>query len=363
MVRKIMAALIFGLLVGCAAEAPPPEPLRPVRSEQVFSGGGSRVRTFSGTARAGVETNLSFRVPGRIERFDVKVGDRVRAGQIIARLDPKDFELSVERARAALDQARASGRNADANLQRIRGLWENGNASQNDLDASLAAAQSSRAEVESAGKALEQSQRQRDYTVLRAPVNGAIASTAAEVSENVASGEAIVMLTSGSRLEVEVAMPEQLIAQVQQGDVVGVSFDALPGPTFEAIVTEVGVVATSAATAFPVTVRLSSPSEQIRPGMASQVTFRFDSADDRKRFYVRAEAVGEDRAGRFVFVLETGEGQEVATIRRTPVTIGDLTPDGIEIFSGLEEGQRVVTAGVRRLTDGQRVKLLESEFR
>jgi RND family efflux transporter MFP subunit len=345
-------------LSGCAEQQEPVEILRPVRTQTVTASSGSRERTFAGTSRAGLETDLSFRVSGRVEEVRVTVGDAVRAGEILARLEPRDYELAVAQAQASLAQAQATQRNAEADLERVRGLWENNNASQNELDGAMAQAQSTRAQVDGAVQALESAQRRLSYTELRSPVNGSIASVPVEVNENVDAGKTVVMLTSGARAEVEVAIPGVLIAQIRDGDTVGVTFDALPGSTFPAVVTEVGVAATGAATTFPVTVRLDRESGDVRSGMAANVTFRFAATDDRDRFYLPSHAVGGDRAGRFVFLLEPSGEDGVGKVRRVEVEVGELTRDGLEIVSGLLEGQEVVTAGVRRLTDGQSVRLL-----
>ena len=123
------------------------------------------------------------------------------------------------------------------------------------------------------------------------------------------------------------------------------------------MVTEVGVSATGAATTFPVTVRLTGERRDVRPGMAASVAFRFRGRD-RQVIYLPPQAVGEDRDGRFVFLLEPGSEPSVGVVRRSPVEIGEFTPDGLEIVDGLDEGQVVVTAGVRRLTDGQTVRML-----
>ncbi len=343
-------------LVACSEPPPPKEILRPVRTRVVEVAGASRVRNFAGTAKAGEETVLSFRVSGRIESLPVRVGESVRRGQTIAQLEKEDFEISVEKARADLTEARATARNADADLERVRGLWENNNASQNDMDAALAQAESESARVESFRKALESAERLLGYTTLRVPVDGAIAEVPVTVNENVNAGLKIVMLTSGARSEVEIAMPEVLIAQIHEGDSVTVTFDALPEAAFDAVVTEVGVAAID--TAFPVTVRLTRASDEVRSGMAANVAFRFEVGHG-EHIHLRPHAVGEDRDGRFVFILDRTEESGVGVVRRTPVEVGEFTREGLEIKSGVSEGQQVVTAGVRRLTDGQRVRLLD----
>lgn len=351
------SALLIASIVGCAKPAPEEETLRPVRSEVVTLSGGTRVRSFSGTARAGQETDLSFRVAGRVEGLFVEVGDRVTAGQLIAQLEKRDFEINERQARANLTRAQARFRNARADLDRIRGLYESDNASKNDLDAALAQEQAAQAEVEANRQALEGAGRKLAYTSLRAPVGGAIASVPVEVNENVVAGQNVVRMTSGSRPEVEVAIPEILIAQIREGDPVTVSFDALPGTEFDAAVTEVGVAATGTATTFPVTVKLDRAGQDVRSGMAANVGFRFEDGRG-EHIHLPSHAVGGDLEGKFVFVLERADEDGVAVVRRTTVEVGELTRDGLEVLSGLSEGQRVVTAGVRRLTDGQRVKLL-----
>jgi len=275
-----------------------------VRVVEVYATAGGRARSFSGVARAGIESTLSFRVPGTIDELPVRLGDRVRARQLIARLDPVDYELQVKETEAALSQARAEARNADAGLRRVRGLYENDNASRADLDAAVANAASANAQVEWVSKHLELALRQVDYTRLQAPVAGAIAELRVEVNENVGRGQAVAVLSSDGAPEVELAVPEGVITQIAEGDTVSVRFDALAGRTFEGVVTEVGVSATILATTFPVSVRLPDADRDVRPGMAADVTFVFDADDATERFFVPPEAVGEDREGRFVFVAQ-----------------------------------------------------------
>ena len=275
--RRVSGILLPILILGgCAESAPEPELLRPVRSEIVAYGGATRIRGFSGTARAGQETNLSFRVPGRIVKVAVEVGDVVEPGQLIAQLEQRDFEISVRQVEARLAQSRARSRNADANLDRIRRLYENDTASKNDLDSALAAQQAAAAAVVADNQELESARRRLGYTSLRAPVSGAIASVPVEPNENVVQGQLVARMTSGARPEVEVAIPELLISQIHRGDPVTVEFDALADVVLDAVVTEVGVAATGTATTFPVTVRLagSAPRRAIGHGRDGRVPLR-----------------------------------------------------------------------------------------
>ncbi len=351
--RSIVIATLA--LVACGGNPPePPAPLRPVRTIVVSEEDGTRTRTFSGVARAGVESELSFRVAGRIEQIHVRVGQTVEPSQLIAELDASDFSLQVQQAEAQLASSRAQDRNGRANYERVRELYENNNASRADLDSARAAAESGRAQVSSSSMQLRLARSQLSYTKLRAAVAGAISSIPGEVGENVAAGTPVAVLTSGDQIEVELTIPEALIGAIHTGDAVTVQFDALEGQTFGATVNEVGVASTGASTTYPVTLLLNEVNGAVRPGMAAEASFSFVANGGEARFVLPPVAVGEDRDGRFVFLVETA-GEEARVVRR-PVTVGELTSEGIEVLTGVSTGDVVVTAGVRRLRDGMAVK-------
>ncbi|MGD2114888.1 MAG: efflux RND transporter periplasmic adaptor subunit [Acidobacteriota bacterium] len=353
--RLIAPLLLASIsLAGCAGEPPTAEPeVRPVRVERVQRKAAQRLRTFSGVARAGVESGLSFRVGGTLVALPVEVGDRVRSGQVIARLDPVDYELQVEEAEAALAQAEAGERNAEATYDRVRRLYENNNASRADLDAARASAESAAAQVAAADKRIELYRQRVGYTVLRSPDDGAIAAVRVDVNENVRSGQPVVLLTTGGVM-VEVAVPEALISGIRRGDAATVTFDSLPGRGFAATVTEVGVASLGSAPTFPVRVRLEEQVADVRPGMAAEASIHTGGGGER--IVVPPVAVLEDRTGRFAFVVdETDEGRGVA--RRREVTVGELRGDGLEVLSGLDDGELLITAGARRLEDGTEVRL------
>jgi RND family efflux transporter MFP subunit len=284
-----LAAVVTGVATaGCQADPPAPvEPLvRPVRYEIVRATGAGLSRTFTGVARAGSEATLSFRVTGTVMALAVSVGDRVAAGDLIAEVDPADYTILVKEAEAGLRQAEAQASNAEADLRRVRGLYETNAASRDDLDAARAGAESARAQVEALVQRLEMANRQVGYTRLLAPTAGAIAEVSVELNENVAAGQAVAMVTSGGRPEVEVAVSEGVIARVVTGQRVRVQFDALPDQALRGTVSEVGVMAGGTATTFPVTVALASSVAGVLPGMAASVTFEFPDIDgpaDRRR--------------------------------------------------------------------------------
>jgi multidrug efflux system membrane fusion protein len=354
-----IAGLILGAaLAGCREEPEVVEaPTRPVRYQKVVTAGAARERSFAGVAKAGVESLLSFRVRGPVEVLAVKVGDVVKKGQLIARIDASDYRLQVQQARATLAQAEAQERNSRASYDRVRRLYETNNASKSDFDAARAAFESAQAQVEAARQQLALANRQLAYTRLEAPAAGSIASTDVEVGENVLAGQRVALLSGGDDIEVEVGVPEVLIARISKGQLVTVTLDALPGTDLDGVVTEVGVAAVGGATTYPVTIRLLGDMSKVRPGMAAEVRFQFPQAET-SYVIVPSFSVRSDRDGPFVFVVEPSGG-ELGAVRRRPVKIGDVTTGGIEILEGLENGELLVTAGVSRLRDGQEVRVLD----
>ncbi len=355
--KPVLWSALILIFAACSSDPPPPqEIIRPVRYEPVYATGGAQERWFSGAARADVESRLSFRVSGAIQRIHVKVGDQVRKGVLIAELDPTDYQIQVQDAEASLLQAQSQARNASASYSRVQNLYVSQNASRSDLDAALATKESAEAQVSSVEKKLELANKQLDYTRLAAPTDGSIASVDVEVNENVAAGRTIVMLTGAGRPEVEVALPEMLISQIREGSGVKIRFDAISGRMFDGVVTEVGVSSTGFATTYPVKAAISEQSTAVRPGMAAEVLFSFEATGGRDRIVVPPFAVGEDTEGRFVYLVETAE-EGLGYARRTPVTVGELSSLGLEILEGLKDGDLLVTAGVSRISDGQKIRL------
>lgn len=357
LIRLNLIVLLFSFLAACGDEDKTnveDTPLRPVRYITASSIELGSMRTFSGLAKAGQESNLSFRVGGSIQSLPVEVGDQLKQGQLIAEIDPSQYQLEAQQASANLSQAEATLRNAQSNFERVKGLYENNNASRNDLDSARATAESSNAQVRASRKALELARLNVSYTKLKASEACNVASVLKEVNENITAGETIVSVTCGDRLEVELAVPESMIALIKRDMTVSVSFSAIPNETFPATVTEVGVASTSGAT-YPVTVALTDKPEGVRSGLAAQVAFEFDMHGGGKHLIIPAVAVGEDTSGRYVFIVDATDKEGVGLIRRQAITAGELTPTGLEIIEGINEGDKVVIAGVNVVREGFKV--------
>jgi RND family efflux transporter MFP subunit len=351
-----MAAVLA--MVGCEDVQEEPEVIRPVRYEVVEGSDSATRRTFSGVSKSGQESRLSFQVSGQVVSVPINVGDTVKKGDTIARMDPADYALQLQNAQASAAQSRAQERNAKATYERTRALYENQNASRQDLDADRTAYESGRAGLEASHQQVRLRQRQLGYTHLKAPETGTLATVDIEVNEYVQAGELVATLLAGEQIEVSVSVPASIIRSIKKGAEAKARFNSLEGKVFAGTVTEVGVASVGGATTFPVTVRLTEGQDQVRAGMSADVTFVFASEKDGPRYSLPISAVGEDREGRFVFILEK-TGDALGTVHRTPVEVGEILSDGIEILDGVKPGDLVVTAGLSRIYDGLQVRVPE----
>ena len=350
--------LLMGVIVACASEPETADPpVRPVKYTQIRTASAEQDQRFSGTAKAGIEARLSFRVGGLIDSIGVKLGDRVNEGQFIAALDDRDAVLAYEQARAALENARVQRSNAQSNLIRIRELYQAHNVSLAEYEQAKNGFSSAATGYESARKSLDLQERFLGYNEIHAPVTGIVAAVNNEVNEVIQAGVPLVVLNAGRDIEMEVGVPEAHIARIQSDQSVRVRFSALPGQEFAARVREVAYALGTSST-YPVIVRLDNPSGSIRPGMAGEVAFHFGVEGPTDPLVVPVEAVGEGAEGTFVFVIDD-LADDRGTIRRRPVRIGKLLADGFVVDEGLAEGELVATAGLRFLLDGMAVRLLE----
>ena len=349
--------------------------LRPVKYGLVNYSNEYGAHTFSGVAQADQQANLSFRVGGTVRTLDVKLGDRIRKGQLIATIDPTDYSIQAEQASASQKGAEANLKSAETQLiiarstyQRIEKLYENNSVPLSDFEqakSNYESAQSqyeaSKTQVTSASKQTQSARNQVNYTRLEAPFNGVITMVHVEVNELVGSGNPIAELSSEVNPEVNVGIPESYISQIKKGQDVKISFSVLPQQTFDGKVHEVSYAAGNSPT-YPAIIRIINPSEEIRPGMAATVSF-YEGGENslEKELICPIKAIGEDATGNFAFVLEAATDKEngAYTARKQAVKIGDLVDGGFEIKEGLKEGQVVATAGLRSLLDGMKVKLME----
>ena len=365
--KKLILAICGMLLVMLSAscekkDTEKVEVIRPVRTMRIDSPSAIRNRTFSGTLKSSVEPKLSFRVEGTIDTLPVKIGMKVKKGELIARIDPTDYELEVKQTLAQLAKAKAQYNKARDDYERNKQLYEIGNISSSELEHSLASFRTGKAEVEATEKALQLARQRLAYCTLRAPLSGFIASVPVEVHQTVKSGEIIATLAVGGKMEMEIGMPEMLINQVKAGSDASIVFDAVPGEKFAAVISEVGVELTESTT-YPVKLQLLQEDSRLRSGMVGEARLGFTAGNGEEFVTVPAVAVISSSDGRKSVwkYRPDADKNNMGTVTRQDIEVGGLTSSGIIVQQGIQAGDIIVIRGVHRLSDGMRVRLLESD--
>ena len=345
------------LLIGCGAEEKKEETaLRPVKYMEIGFLGKGESRTFSGTARTDKIINLSFRSSGIITQFDLKLGQVVKKGQLLAKLDNVQARLAYEQSITQLNSAASQVNTAKLSLNRVRTLYEKGSTSLSDFEAAKNSFRNAEESYKSAKRGVEIQQEQINYGYIYAPEDGTIASVTAEIDENVSPGQAVAVLNAGTDMEITLGIPESIINGVNVDMDVVVDFTSIEEDGFKGKVSEVAPAVDTNTSTYPVRVIVTNPSDAIKSGMAANVTFDFGNNSVAETvLVVPAHAVGEDSNGRFVFLVE-GEGQ-TGKVKKQGVQLGNLTAQGFEVTSGLSSGQKIAVAGLQTLLDGQEVRL------
>lgn len=356
-IKLLALAFSVAILSGCAEEKKEEKKeLRPVRYQTVGFFDGDKDRSFSGTSRTDKIIKLSFRSTGIITDFNIKIGQKVRKGQLLAKLDNVNARLNYQSSLSSLNSAESAMNTAKLNLDRTRSLYEKGSTALSNFESAKNQYTSAKNSYNSAKQTVALQNEQIQYGYLRAPENGVISAVSAERDENVSPGQTIATLNSGTEMEISLGLPESVINSVKQNMVVDVSFASLSGKSFKGKVTEVAPAVDANTATYPVRVVVTNPTDEIKSGMAANVVFHFGETKNQKtELVVPANAVGEDSNGNFVFIVE-GEGNK-GVVKKQKVTIGELTGEGFVIASGLKSGQRIATAGLQTLLDGQEVKL------
>lgn len=332
--------------------------LRPVKYSEVSVFGGEKSRQFSGTAKTEKIINLSFRSSGIVTKLNLKIGQKVKKGDLLGALDNVSARLSYESSISSKNSAESQMNTAKLSFDRMRILYEKGSASLSDYEAAKNSYRTSVASFESAKRSVAIQQDQVQFGYLYALEDGAISSVSVEVDENVSPGQIIGVLNAGTAIEISLGVPESVINAIKKDMKVKVSFSAIENKkAFNAVITEVSPAIDSNTSTYPVTVMVTDTDERIRSGMAADVFFEFSNKDMSKGIIVvPAVAVGEDENGRFVFVIDEGDSG-IAKVKKQFITTGEFTSEGFEVKTGLQSGQKIAVAGLQTLLDGQDVKL------
>ncbi|MEM6843993.1 MAG: efflux RND transporter periplasmic adaptor subunit [Bacteroidota bacterium] len=354
---SIFVLICLGLsLISCQGEAKKEETfLRPVKYETVSYGDKKNIRSFSGTAQTDVVVQLSFRSSGIITQFNIKLGQRVRKGQLLGKLDNVQSRLAYEQAITQLNSAESQMNTAKLSLNRVRSLYEKGSAALGEFEAAKNAYRTAQEGFQSAQRGVDIQKEQVRFGYLYAPANGVISSVLAEKDENVSPGQPVAVLNEGTTMEIVIGIPESVINSVEKDMVATASFASLPDKSFKAAVTEVAPSVDGNTATYPIRLTIEGAKGEIKSGMAANVSFDFSekTLENAKSLIIPIKAVGEDNNGQYVFLID--QSRDTAIVRKQYIEIGEINEAGFTVKSGITAGQKIATAGLQTLLDGQQV--------
>ncbi len=367
----ILVALVFGAYKGLEymreqqPEIQEKEVIRPVKTVTLNSNGNGGIWRYYGTLQGGKRVDLSFRVSGPIRTINVDKGASVRKGQLLATLDPRDYQNNLKQARSSQAQAKAQFENAEANFKRYENLYKQKVVPRSTYDtyktqmdvakSALNAAMASTATVRDSLKDTE----------LRAPFDGVIVDRMVENFQDVMSKQTIFSLQDISMLEVVFNVPDNDVIWASQATSspnnipeklvsIRARFDAIPNRVFPLQIKEVVLQANSSTNTFPVTAVMPQQKDvALLPGMTATVEVEvYDSEIENSIFIVPQTALVMKTDGIFVWKCENN------IVNRVPVKSGVPRNNGsIEISSEkLKNGDKIVVAGANLLREGQKVR-------
>lgn len=379
------------LLASCSnKQQEPVEYIRPVKFDQVLKQNGQITSSFSGEVVAKNDIELSFKVAGTVSKLNVKLGERIRKGQLIATIDPTDYSIQSNQAVSQKEGSLANKQSAEANAkaaeaqlinaqatyQRVAQLYENNSvalseyqqakaaldAAQAQYDAAISQVKAAETQISSANLQVQAANNQVSYTRLYAPIDGVITKVNIDENEVVSAGFDIATLSSISDLQVEVGIPERIINNLNIGQKATISIPSLPDKTFEAVITEIAY-ASSRSTTYPVKLKITNTEDVIRPGMAAEVAFIIETKAanilEKDNIIAPIKALASSTDGNYAYRLVPENEDGLYKVEKVTVQLGTISNQGYIIEEGLNAGDFVAVAGLNFLYDGKIVKLLK----
>lgn len=320
-----------------------------VRTVVVGLAGATQNYTYSGEVKGRFESQLSFQVGGKIVKRNVQLGSVVSAGDVLMEIDGKDVKQTVNRDAAQVDSAESQLRLAESNLNRYRTLYEHKAISQAQLDQYQSAYDVAMAGARQASAQYAQGSNQLGYSALYADKAGVISSITAEAGQVVGAGQPVITIVQDGQREVEINIPENRIDELRKAGQLKVTFWALPAVSVDAVVREIAPMADKISRTYKVRVSLLNPPQEVKLGMTSTVTVA-NLSTQQVAAYIPLAAIYQNGDTPGVWVV----ANETVTLRA--VKIGAFADGKVQVIAGLENGEMIVTAGVHKLKEGQKVR-------
>ena len=346
---------LSAVLAGCdsRAETKPQTRVRPVLVTTVHYANQTPDRTFVGTIKPRIETDLGFRVAGKVAKRLIEVGDVVEAGQPLALLDESDLKLQADQAAAELAAATGVKAQAQASLQRAIDLRAKGWTTDAQMDTARAASDEAQGRFNRAARAVELTKNSLSYATLAADAEGVVTATLVEPGQVVAAGQGAIRVARSTEKEVVVAIPETLVSRARDSAAT-VSLWSEPGRQYEAKLRELAPMADPTTRTYLAKFSLPGAGKDVKLGMTATLTL-CDKATERVA-RLPLSALFNQGTGPALFVVNTQTGE----VALKPVTVKSYDAQNVVITGGVNDGDSVVALGVQKLDTEQRVRVVSS---
>jgi RND family efflux transporter MFP subunit len=354
---KLLAGLSLAVLAialtGCNEKvAEKAAPGRPVLVATVHYEPESPERSFVGTIKPRIETDMGFRVPGKVAKRLVEVGQTVEVGQPLATLDEVDLKLQAEQAEAEFRAATGVQAQAAASEQRAKDLRVKGWTTDAQLDQARAAADEARARLYRAERSIELTRNSLSYATLVADTRGVVTATLIDAGQVVASGQTAIRVARFAEKEAVVAIPETLVGRAKDG-VATVTLWSEPNKKYSAKLREVAPSADPATRTYLAKFSLPDAGETVSLGMTATLTLA-DPATTRVARLPLSALYSQGGDPSLYIVDDKGD------IALKPVAVKSYESNNVVIAGGVDEGARIVVLGVQKLDPAQKVRVVSS---
>jgi len=327
-----------------------PEDIVKVRTITLATTKNKQDSTYSGEVRGRYENPLAFQVSGKISKRDVELGTLVNAGDVLMEIDAKDIQQTVNNNAAQAASAQSQVTLAESNLNRYKQLLDQSVISQAQYDQYVNAYNVAVAALQQASAQYTQGTNQMGYSLLRADKAGVVSSITAESGQVVSAGQTVITIVPTGELEIEINVPENRMEDLRKAEQIQTTFWALPNIIVNGQIREIAPMADQTTRTFKVRIHLINPPEQIKLGMTASV--QINAQTTLQTIAIPLAAIYQDgNTPTSVWVVKNNQ------LILQPVTIGNFGSETVEVLSGLQPGDCIVTPGVHKLHEGQKVNI------
>jgi membrane fusion protein, multidrug efflux system len=333
------------------------EIIRPVKFEKVRYFDGRKIVKLSCIVEPESAQNMSFKISGKITKLTVQAGDIVAVGDVIAELDDETQKLNVLEAKAGVKKETSQLDAARLNYDQIKSLYENDTVSLSQYQQAETQLQSSKSGLVSAKKRLEKLEIDLADTRLVSQVSGVVAEVYKDVNESVSVGQSLATIYSGNEIVVKLNLPDNIINKVSKGTKAELFFPNSEKQNYKGVISEVSISGSSSSLTYPAKVEIEDSDTSLKVGMTGNTSIYLGKASEKsKKIIIPISAVTKDTKSSFVYVLESVVNN-IGLVKKVYVSLGDVSNEGIVIKGGLTTNDLLITAGLSKITEGQKVKV------